>query len=122
MPHFVVLIHGGPGEASSEELAAHDRHASELIDSGVLVAAFAFGPAAESVRIDGDGPSSGPGVTAALDGIGVIEAPDPDAAVAIARRNPATEQGGFVEVRPVAGSWTRGGGATAGSAPGVPTP
>jgi hypothetical protein len=121
MPHFVVLIHGGPGEASPDELAAHDRHASDLIDSGALVAAFAFGPASEVVRIDGDGPSARPEATTALDGIGVIEARDLDAAVAIARRNPATEQGGFVEVRPVAGSWTRDGGAAAGSAPGVPS-
>ncbi|MDP4335215.1 YciI family protein [Curtobacterium sp. A7_M15] len=121
MPHFVVLIHGGPSEPSPDDLAAHDRDASDLIDSGALVAAFAFGPASDVVRIDGDGPAPGGATATALDGIGVIEAPDLDAAVAIARRNPATELGGFVEVRPVAGSWTRGGGPASGSAPGVPT-
>ncbi|MGN6408159.1 MAG: YciI family protein [Curtobacterium sp.] len=121
MAHFVVLIHGGPNEPSSDDLTAHDRHASDLIDSGALVAAFAFGPTSDVVRIDGDGPAPGGATTTALDGIGVIEAPDLDAAVDIARRNPATEQGGFVEVRPVAGSWTRGGGPASGSAPGVPT-
>lgn len=119
MPHFVVIIHGGPGEPSQADLAAHDAHAQDLIGSGALVAAFAFGPIDDVVRIDGDGPAPGaPGATA-IDGIGVIEADDLDAAVAIARANPATVQGGSVEVRPVLGSWVRGGAAD-GSAPGVP--
>ena len=40
-------------------------------------------------------------------GFYIIEAPDLDAALAIAGRNPVTRQGGGVEVRPVAGSFVR---------------
>ncbi len=120
MPHFVVIIHGGSGDPSQDDLAAHDRHADDLIGSGALVAAFAFGPADDTVRIDADGPAPGAADATPLDGIGVIEADDLDAAVAIARANPATVQGGFVEVRPVAGSWVRDGGSD-GSAHGVPS-
>ena len=40
-------------------------------------------------------------------GIGIIEAPDLDAAVAIARRNPATRHGSGVEVREIEGAYTR---------------
>jgi hypothetical protein len=38
-------------------------------------------------------------------GLAIIEAPDLDAALAIARANPATQQGGGVEVRPVEGGF-----------------
>ncbi|MFJ4297238.1 YciI family protein [Curtobacterium sp. NPDC089689] len=120
MPHFVILIHGGPGNPAPDDLAAHDAHAQDLIGSGALVAAFAFGPTDEVVRIDADGPAPGAAGATALDGVGVVEADDLDAAVAIARANPATVQGGFVEVRPVLGSWVRGGG-SGGSAHGVPS-
>ncbi|WP_058726385.1 YciI family protein [Curtobacterium luteum] len=126
MPHFVILIHGGSGDPSPADLAAHDVHAQDLIGSGALVAAFAFGPTDGAVRIDAGGPASRAPGAAALDGIGVVEADDIDAAVAIARANPAIVQGGFVEVRPVLGSWVRGGGsggpdASDGSAHGVPS-
>lgn len=118
MPHFVVLIHGGPGDPTPDELTAHDRHASDRIGSGSLVAAFAFGPEAETVRIDADGPTTAGETATPLDGIGVIEAPDLEAAVAIAQQNPATAQGGFVEVRPVLGSWARDSGSASGSGSG----
>lgn len=69
---------------------------------------------------DRDGPAPGAAGASALDGIGVIEAPDLDTAVEIARANPATVQGGSVEVRPVLGSWVRGS-ETDGGAHGVPS-
>jgi hypothetical protein len=37
-------------------------------------------------------------------GFCIVEAPDLDAALAIAKRNPILHQGGGLEVRPVAGS------------------
>ena len=37
----------------------------------------------------------------------VVDAPDLDAALVIARQNPIHHQGGGVEVRPVEGSWIR---------------
>ena len=39
----------------------------------------------------------------------MIEAPDLDAALAIARTNPVVREGGGVEVRPVAGVYLRDG-------------
>ncbi|WP_246212863.1 YciI family protein [Streptomyces abyssomicinicus] len=59
--------------------------------------------------------SDGPFVDAkeVIAGIAVIEAPDLDAALRIARANPATQQGGGVEVRPVEGGLIADGPATA---------
>jgi hypothetical protein len=61
---------------------------------------------ATTVRVDGGGRpqlSRGPAVdpAAALDGYYVYDAPDLDAALALAARIPVTRWGGSVEVRPV---------------------
>ena len=57
-------------------------------------------PAAPSdVRVDDD--------HQVIAGFFVIDAPDLDAALAIAGRNPAVRQGGGVEVRPLTGGFVR---------------
>jgi hypothetical protein len=78
------------------------------VESGTLVAAFALQPAADTATsIRGDVVTDGPFIDAkeVIAGLTVIEAPDLDAALAIARANPATQQGGGVEVRPVEGGF-----------------
>jgi hypothetical protein len=75
-----------------------------------MVAAFALQPVATATSIRGDVVTDGPFVDAkeVIAGFYVIEAPDLDAALAVARRNPATQQGGGVEVRPVDSFFVRG--------------
>ena len=104
MNQYAVLLYGtADASATAEDRAAHDRHAEELNRSGTLRSALALrsGETARSVR--GDVVTDGPFVEAkeVLAGLYVIVAPDLDAAVEIARRNPVIRQGGGVEVRPV---------------------
>jgi hypothetical protein len=62
-----------------------------------------------ATSIRGDTITDGPFVDSkeVVAGFYVIEAPDLDAALAIARRNPAVLNGGGVEVRPVHSSFVR---------------
>jgi hypothetical protein len=113
MVQYAVLIYAadpadGP-DAGSEELQAHDRHAAELAESGCLAAAYALEPGGTATSIRGGAVTDGPFVEAkeVVAGFYVIEAPDLDAALRIAGRNPAVRQGGGVEVRPVAGGFVR---------------
>jgi hypothetical protein len=90
-------------EHATEDRRAHDRHADELEQSGAMVAAFALQPSEYATSIRGDTVTDGPFIDAkeVIAGFAIIEAPDLDAAIEMARRNPATQQGGGVEVRPV---------------------
>ena len=90
----------------TDERGEHDRHAKELEDSGAMVAAFALKPSATATSIRRDLVTDGPFLEAkeVIAGFAILEAPDLDAALAMARRNPAVWQGGGVEVRPVESS------------------
>ncbi|WP_079178303.1 YciI family protein [Streptomyces mangrovisoli] len=112
MAQYAILIyaktHADAAEAAPGARAAHDRHFEELVRSGALVAAFALHPAADTATsVRGDVVTDGPFIDAkeVVAGIAVVEAPDLDAALEIARANPATWQGGGVEVRPVEGGF-----------------
>jgi hypothetical protein len=113
MAQYAVLIYAGDSahgsDATPEDLAAHNRYAQELQDAGCMAAAFALEPIATATTIRGDVVTDGPFVDAkeVVAGFYVIDAPDLDAALRIAGRNPATQQGGGVEVRPVAGGFVR---------------
>ena len=74
-----------------------------------MVAAYALTPRAMAMSLRGGAVTSGPFLEAMgiVAGFYVIEAPDLDAAVAIARTNPAGWNGGGVEVRPVHSSFVR---------------
>jgi hypothetical protein len=108
MPHFAVLIYADESlhapDTSAAELEENDQHARDLTAAGTLSLAYALTPRAGAVSIRRDSTQSGPFVQADqfVAGFYVLEAPDLDAAVAIARLNPAvrTSTGG-VEVRPV---------------------
>jgi hypothetical protein len=109
MPQFVVLIHTDPDARPpaqlADERAAHDRYAQELTDSGSMTIAYALTPPAEAVAIRHGIASAGPLLASPphVAGFYVIEAPDLEAAMAIAIGNPAARSGAGVEVRPVEG-------------------
>jgi hypothetical protein len=75
-----------------------------------MLAAYALTPRDMATSIRGDTITDGPFVDAkeVVAGFYVIEAPDLDAALAIARTNPAVRDGGGVEVRPVHSSFLKG--------------
>jgi hypothetical protein len=68
-----------------------------------MMAAFALTPRDMATSIRGDAITDGPFVDSkeVVAGFYVIEAPDLDAALAIARQNPVVSHGGGVELRPV---------------------
>jgi hypothetical protein len=92
--------------SATDDRSEHDRHARQLEDSGAMVAAFALKPSATATSIRRDLVTDGPFLEAkeVIAGFAILEAPDLDAALAMARTNPAVWQGGGVEVRPVESS------------------
>jgi hypothetical protein len=77
-----------------------DSHSDDLSDFGGMVAAYALTPRAMAMSLRGGAVTSGPFLEAMgiVAGFYVIEAPDLDAAVAIARTNPAGWNGGGAEL------------------------
>ena len=113
MPQYAILIYSDPtAEHDAAELAEHDRHSDDLIRTGVLTAAYALGTVDRAKAVRGSGVTDGPytETTEIIAGIGIVEAPDLEAALALARQNPATWHGSGVEVREIEGFYTRGGG------------
>lgn len=108
MPQFAILIYADESlhalDAAAAELEENDQHARDLSAAGTMSLAYALTPRAQAVSIRRDGTEAGPFVQADqfVAGFYVVDAPDLDAAVAVARLNPAvrTSTGG-VEVRPV---------------------
>lgn len=108
MPDFAILIYADESlhalDAAQADLEENDQHAQDLQASGSMSLAYALTPRASAVSIRRDDMTAGPFIEANqfVAGFYVIEAPDLDAAIAIARLNPAvrTSTGG-VEVRPV---------------------
>ena len=102
MAQYAILLYADAVAGSGE---AHDQHAQDLQDAGVMVAAFALQPAETATTVSGDTVTDGPFVDAkeVIAGICIVEAADLDAALEIARSNPSARYGGSVEVRPVAG-------------------
>ena len=107
MPQYAILIYAPDSahapDATPDDLQTSDTHAQELEETGAMVAAFALTPRDMATSVRGDVVTDGPFLDTkeVLAGFYVLEAPDLDAALAIARRNPATQSGGGVEVRPV---------------------
>jgi hypothetical protein len=120
MAQYAVLIYTHDSahapDATPEDTESCDRHSDELVDSGVQVAAYALMPREMATSIRGDIITDGPFIDSkeVVAGFYVIEAPDLDAALAIARTNPVVRDGGGVEVRPVHSSYVRPESGTAG--------
>ncbi|MYQ48889.1 hypothetical protein GTW40_28315 [Streptomyces sp. SID4985] len=108
MAQYAILIYDtlDADDYTPEQRAASQRHADDLVDSGALITAYALRSADTATSLRGDVVTDGPFIDAkeVVAGICVVEAPDLDAALELARRNPAVQWGrGGVEVRPVAG-------------------
>jgi hypothetical protein len=120
MVQYAVLIYAHDSahapDATPVDTEPCDQHSDDLADSGVMVAAYALTPRDMATSISGDIVTDGPFIDSKeiVAGFYVIEAPDLDAALAIARRNPVVRDGGGVEVRPVHSSFVRPEGGTAG--------
>ena len=116
MAQYAVLIYAHDSahapEASPEDLETGDRHSDELVEIGAMVAAYALTPRDMATSVREDMITDGPFIDSkeVVAGFYVIEAPDLDAALAIARTNPVVREGGGVEVRPVHSSYLRAAG------------
>lgn len=107
MAQYAVLIYANDSahapDATPEDLAECDEHANDLVDDGSMIMAYALTPRSMATSIRADTITDGPFLETKeiVAGFYVIEAPDLDAALAIARTNPVIRDGGGVEVRPV---------------------
>lgn len=107
MAQYAVLIYANDSahapDATPDDLADCDEHADELVDTDAMLVAYALTPRDMATSIRADAVTDGPFIDAKeiVAGFYVLEAPDLDAALAIARTNPVVRQGGGVEVRPV---------------------
>ncbi len=112
MAQYAVMLYAPAAdaavEATAEEMEVYDRHADELEREGVMSSAFALEPAATATSLRGDLVTDGPFIEAkeVIVGFYIIDAPDLDGALRIARRNPILQRGGGLEVRPIAGERT----------------
>lgn len=118
MAQYAILIYTQDSahapEATPQDTEPCDRHSDELAENGSMLMAYALTPRDMATSIRGDIITDGPFVDSkeVVAGFYVIEAPDLDSALAIARRNPAVRGGGGVEVRPVHSSFVQGAGQT----------
>jgi hypothetical protein len=114
MSQYAIVIYSpdrsGESESSGEVRKAHQQHADDLIGSGQMVAAFSLEGADSAVVIQDGLITDGPFAESkeVIGGFYVVEASDRDAAVRIARGNPAAQGGGRIEVRPVGGAYLPG--------------
>jgi hypothetical protein len=108
MAQYAVLIYADDSAHAPDVVPAdtkiHDEHAEELARSGSMVMAYALTPRDMATSVRDDTITDGPFVDSkeVVAGFYVLDAPDLDAALAIARRNPVVRAGGGVEIRPVA--------------------
>ena len=113
MAQYAVLIYARDSahapEATPEDIESCDRHSDDLTASGAMVAAYALTPRGMATSVREDMITDGPFIDSkeVVAGFYVIEAPDLDAALAIAKTNPEVRNGGGVEVRPVHSSYQR---------------
>jgi len=117
MPHYAILIYSDTtAEHDDAELAEHDQHSADLIRAGALTAAYALGTSRAARALRAEGITDGPYTESKeiIAGIGIIEAADIDAALALALQNPAMRHGSGVEVREIVGAYARGDDVTAG--------
>ena len=108
MAQYAILIFDDAtaGDYTPEQQAASKRHADDLVDSGAMVTAYALQSPDTATSLRGDVVTDGPFIDSkeVVAGVCIIEAPDLDAALELARSTPAVQWGrGGVEVRPVAG-------------------
>ncbi|OZV82214.1 hypothetical protein CA850_07855 [Micromonospora echinospora] len=107
MAQYAVLIYANDSahapEATAADTESCDQHADELVADDSMLMAYALTPRDMAMSLRADSTTEGPFLDSReiVAGFYVIEAPDLDAALAIAGTNPVLRQGGGVEVRPV---------------------
>ncbi|MEV8212918.1 YciI family protein [Leifsonia sp. NPDC077715] len=119
MPQYAIFIYSDPtAEHDDAELAEHEKHSDDLIAAGALTAAYALSEPAAATSIRGSGETDGPYTETKefIAGVGIVEADDREAALVLARQNPAIRHSAGVEVREIVGAYTR---ADGGSGEGV---
>jgi hypothetical protein len=113
MAQYAILIYAHDSahapDATPEDLEPCDDHSDELVADGSMLAAYALTPRDMATSVRADAITDGPFLESkeVVAGFYVIEAPDLDAALAIARTNPVVRDGGGVEVRPVHSSYLK---------------
>ncbi|NGM11734.1 YciI family protein [Verrucosispora sioxanthis] len=107
MTQYAVLIYSpapaDPMDLTPDYIALLDRYPAQVAElGGQIVTGFALQPSTTATAVRGDLVTDGPFIEAkeVVAGFFVLEAPDLDTAVRIAKLNPATIHGG-VEVRPL---------------------
>lgn len=113
MTQYAIFLYAPADDDDQEPIpgarAEHERYSERMQASGEMLCAIALEDPAIATSLRGDVITDGPFLEAkeVMLGLYMVEAPDLDAALAIARENPINHQGGGVEVRPVEGSWIR---------------
>ena len=113
MAQYAILIYTHDSahapDATPDDLETCDRHSDEMAASGAMILAYALTPRDMATSVRADAITDGPFVDSkeVVAGFYVIEAPDLDAALSIARTNPVVRDGGGVEIRPVHSVWSR---------------
>ena len=107
MAQYTVLIYADDSahapEATAADTESCDQHADELTAADSMLMAYALTPRDMATSLRAGSTTSGPFLDSqeVVAGFYIIEAPDLDAALAIAGTNPVLREGGGVEVRPV---------------------
>lgn len=107
MAQYAVLIYANDSahapDATAADIESCDEHAQELESADAMLVAYALTPREMATSLRAGSITDGPFVDAKeiVAGFYIIEAPDLDAALAIAGTNPVLREGGGVEVRPV---------------------
>lgn len=113
MPQYAILIYAHDSahapDATPEDIAPCDEHSDELQQDESMLVAYALTPRDMATSVRRDAITDGPFIDSKeiVAGFYVIEAPDLDAALAIAATNPVVRDGGGVEVRPVHSSFVK---------------
>jgi hypothetical protein len=113
MTQYAIFLYAPVTDDDAESIPGqreeHEHYSEVMQASGAMVAAFALEDFSIATSLRGDVITDGPFVESkeVVLGLYVVDAPDLDAALVIARQNPIHHQGGGVEVRPVEGSWIR---------------
>ncbi|WP_432493552.1 YciI family protein [Kineococcus auxinigenes] len=107
MAQYAVLVYADDSahapDATAADTASCDQHADELAAADSMLTAYALTPREMATSLRAGSVTKGPFIDSqqVVAGFYVIEAPDLDAALAIAGTNPVLREGGGVGVRPV---------------------
>jgi hypothetical protein len=108
MTQYGILVYGlapaDPMEIPAEYAKALESYGAQVEAAGAgHVTGYALQPSTMATSVRGDVVTDGPFIEAkeVVAGFFIIEAPNLDVALEVAKLNPATQHGGGVEVRPL---------------------